>query len=93
MCSKKKKGKDVSEERIHHDFLLGVVNDILESKDQKTPVDRLPGDLSLTDDIGLNSFDLAEMTVRVEDEYGVDVFEDEVIDTVGEVLSKIQNSQ
>jgi hypothetical protein len=33
------------------------------------------------------------MTVRVEDEYGVDVFEDEVIDTVGEVLSKIQNSQ
>jgi acyl carrier protein len=29
------------------------------------------------------------MTVRLEDEYGIDVFEDDVVDEIGEVLEKL----
>jgi len=37
----------------------------------------------------MDSLDLAELTVRIEDEFGVDIFEDGMIDTVQEILDKI----
>jgi len=43
----------------------------------------------LRNDIGLNSFDLAELTVRIEDEFDVDIFEDGIVSTVGEILKKL----
>jgi acyl carrier protein len=69
--------------------LKKILNDILAEKEKLTQVDSLPDDVSLTDDLGLDSLDLAEMTVRLEDKYGVDVFEDEVVDTVNEVLNEL----
>jgi len=70
--------------------LKSILNDILRAKDEGSPVDALPADVSLTEDLGLDSLDLAEMTVRLEDRYGVDVFEDEVVDEVGEVLETLE---
>ena len=70
--------------------LRDVVNDILEKKDGSQPVEHLSDDRSLTEDLGLDSLDLAEMTVRLEDRHGVDVFEDDVVDEVGEVLDKLK---
>lgn len=66
-----------------------ILNDILEQKEGAEPVEHLPNNTSLTDDLGLDSLDLAEMTVRIEDRYGVDVFADDVVDEVGEVLDMI----
>lgn len=40
--------------------------------------------------LGLDSLDLAELTVRIEAEYDVDIFEDGVVTTIGEILAKIQ---
>jgi hypothetical protein len=31
------------------------------------------------------------MTVRLEDEYGIDVFEEDVVDEIGEVLEKLDS--
>jgi acyl carrier protein len=39
------------------------------------------------DQIGLSSFDLATLTVMIEDECGIDIFEDEIITSVGEIVS------
>ena len=36
----------------------------------------------LRSDIGFNSFDLAELTVRIEDEFDIDIFEDGIVSTV-----------
>lgn len=69
--------------------LKEVVNDILREKEEASPVKEISDDMSLTEDYGMDSLDLAEMTVRIEDMYGVDVFEDDVVDKVGEVLEKI----
>ena len=45
---------------------------------------------SLTQDIGFDSLDLAELTVRIEDEFGVDIFEDGFVRTVSEILDKLK---
>lgn len=44
----------------------------------------------LREDLGLTSFDLAELTVRIEDEYGVDIFEDGLVNTIGEIYAKLK---
>lgn len=40
---------------------------------------------SFKNDLGFSSFDLATLTVMVEDEYDVDIFEEGIITTVGEM--------
>jgi acyl carrier protein len=40
-------------------------------------------------DLGLTSFDLALLTTKIEDGYDVDIFEDGIIFTFGEILKKI----
>jgi len=74
-----------------YEFLKSVINDILQEKDNASTVDSLNDGLSLTNDLGLDSLDLAEMTVRLEDEYGIDVFEEDVVDEIGEVVEKLDS--
>ena len=44
----------------------------------------------LRGDIGFNSFDLAELTVRIENEFDIDIFEDGIVSTVGDILNKLK---
>ena len=44
----------------------------------------------LLSDIGFNSFDLAELTVRIENEFDIDIFEDGIVATVGDILNKLK---
>lgn len=37
-----------------------------------------------------SSIDLAELTVRIEDEFDIDIFEDGLISTVGEIFEKLK---
>ncbi len=48
--------------------------------------------MHLRDDIGFDSLDLAELTVRIEAEFDVDIFEDGYVSTVGDVLNKLNKS-
>jgi len=65
-----------------------IINIVLE-KNNKETVKELNKELSLRDDLGMDSLDLAELTVRIEDEFGVDIFEDGIVDKVGEIIEKI----
>lgn len=70
-------------------FLLEVVNSIRDNKGlEKLSVinetDRL------REDYGFTSFDLAELTVKVEDETDIDIFEDGLVSTVGEIFAKLE---
>lgn len=73
------------------DDLLEIINYIREYKHQP-PVTALPSNLRLREDIGFESLDLAELTVRIEQKYKADVFANGVVQTVGEVLAKIAAS-
>lgn len=72
--------------------LLEIVNTIRLNKGQGS-LEKLSPEDGLRRDLGFDSLDLAELTVRVEAEFGVDVFDDGVVNTVGETLEKISNAQ
>ncbi len=44
---------------------------------------------NLRDDLGFTSFDLAELTVKIEDIFNIDIFEDGLVNTVGEIFQKL----
>ena len=69
--------------------VLEIINDIRASK-ELAPVDNLNVNDNLRTDLELTSFDLAELTVKIEDEFDIDIFEDGLVNTVGEVFSKLQ---
>lgn len=69
--------------------VLNIINSIREAKDESA-VRALKAEDKLREDLGLTSFDLAELTVRIEDEYGVDIFADGLVNTVGEIYAKLQ---
>lgn len=68
--------------------LLELINVVLSNRG-KTNVASISREQNLRSDIGLDSMDLAELTVRIEMEFDVDVFADGLITTVGEILDKI----
>ncbi len=71
------------------DKLLEIINEILEDKDKAT-LKTIDENTSLRRDAGMDSIDLAVLTARIDEEYDVDIFEDGIIDTVGEVLKKLR---
>lgn len=71
------------------DKVLNIINEILESKDLNK-LNSLSEQLSLRDDLGLSSFDLAELTVKLEDEFDIDIFEDGLVNTIGEIYAKLK---
>ena len=69
--------------------LLTIINTIRAAKGA-APVQQLNASDKLREDLGLSSFDLAEITVNLEDEYGIDIFEDGLVNTIGEIYAKLQ---
>lgn len=70
--------------------LLKIINEIRAFKEMKPLVDIQDTD-DLREDIGFSSFDLADLTVRIEDQFDVDIFESGLVSTIGEILGKIQH--
>lgn len=70
--------------------ILLFVNHILSNKGLKEITELLP-EFDLRNDIGFDSFDLAELTVRIENKFGVDIFEDSDIRLVQDIYRKLNN--
>jgi len=68
--------------------LLKIINSIKKNKQDK-PVETLTEKMRLREDLNLDSFDLAELTVKIEDEFDIDIFEEGLVLTVGEILNKL----
>ena len=65
--------------------LLELINEVLD----ENPLPTIHPDMHLRNDIGMDSLDLAHLTVLIEDEYGVDIFEETNIYTISDILEKI----
>lgn len=70
--------------------LLEIINHVLESSD-RSKLNDLNATLNLRTDLGMDSFQLAELTVRIEDEFNVDIFENGIINTIGEIIKILEN--
>lgn len=68
--------------------LLNIVNNVLDNNN-KPKINTLDFSLKLRDDLDLDSLALAELTVKIESDFGIDIFEDGLVFTLGEVAKKI----
>lgn len=68
--------------------ILEIINEIRAAKDL-APVETISVDTKLREDLSLTSFDLAELTVKIEDEFDIDIFEDGLVNTIGEIYAKL----
>ena len=69
--------------------VLAIINLIHEHKGMES-LNEISINCLLRDDLGFTSFDLAELTVRIEDEFDIDIFEDGIVSTVGDILNKLK---
>jgi acyl carrier protein len=70
--------------------ILEIINTVLENRAKKK-LTTLNHSMHLRNDIGFDSLDLAELTVRIEAEYDIDIFEDGIVNTVGEIFEKLNH--
>lgn len=70
--------------------ILEIINNIRMSKGLAS-LESIKSDDKLRDDLAFTSFDLAELTVVIEDEYDIDIFEDGLVETVGEIIEKLKD--
>ncbi len=68
--------------------LAQIINKIRANKGNAEPVALTP-QTRLREDLAFDSFDLAELTVHVEDAFGKDIFEDGVVDTIADVCKRL----
>jgi len=68
--------------------LLAIINSIKKNKFEETVLGITP-EQRLREDLNFDSFDLAELTVKIEEEFGVDIFEDGLISSVNEIYAKL----
>jgi len=69
--------------------IIAIINGIRAAKGLAL-VDNISAETKLREDLNLTSFDLAELTVKIEDEFDIDIFEDGLVSTVGEIFEKLQ---
>lgn len=69
--------------------ILEIINKIRVAKELDA-VSEVKATDRLREELGLTSFDLAELTVNIEDKFGIDIFEDGLVNTVGEIYAKLQ---
>ena len=72
--------------------LLSVINTIRDNKRQPLKNELQPG-LRLREDLDFESLDLAELTARIDDKFGIDVFADGLVYTIGEIVEKIRRGR
>ena len=69
--------------------VLEIINEIRTAKSQSS-VGNIEDGTRLREDLNLTSFDLAELTVKIEDEFDIDIFEEGLVSTVGEIFAKLE---
>lgn len=68
--------------------LYEIINEVLEDNDLDT-FETFEDSMNLKNDLGMDSFNLAELTVAVEDEFGVDIFKNDMVFTIGDIKNKL----
>jgi acyl carrier protein len=68
--------------------LIDIINTIIKKRGG-VEMSTIDPNISLRRDLAFDSFDLAELTVRIEDIFSVDIFESGNVDKLSEVIAKI----
>ena len=75
---------------IMKERVIEIILNIIKENDVPMKVLDIGDSTLLIDDLELDSFNLAQLTVEIESEFGVDIFENGVIESVGEIFSQLK---
>jgi acyl carrier protein len=67
--------------------LLEIINEVLSKPENQ--VENITPEMDLRNDLGMDSMDLALLTVLIEEEYSIDIFEDSLVSNVSDILKKL----
>jgi acyl carrier protein len=70
--------------------VIEIIHNLLNENNIQINIVEINELTSLTTDLGLDSFNLAQLTVEIESEFGIDIFESGVVFNVGDVLNKLK---
>jgi acyl carrier protein len=70
--------------------LLAILNDILITN-SLAEITELNESLKFKDDLGFDSITMVDLVVKIEDEFGIDMFSGGRIQTIGELVIFIEN--
>ena len=82
------KSKGKGQEKMNERLLL-IINRLLE-KNNHSKISSINEDMVLRKDFGFDSLDLAELTVQIESEFGIDIFEDGMVMSVDDIIQKLK---
>jgi len=69
--------------------ILEIINTVRENK-QLSKLEEIESATQVREDCGFDSLDLAELTVRIEKEFNIDVFEKGNLNTIGEIIDRLR---
>lgn len=72
------------------DKLLKIINSIYR-RDFRYKLTDLKPEMKLGDDLGFDSLDIAELSIKIEMDFGVDVFKGKMLFTVGEIMDALND--
>jgi acyl carrier protein len=67
--------------------LLEIINEVLSEPENQ--IENITPEMDLRNDLGMDSMNLALLTVLIEEEYGIDIFEDSLVSNVSDILKKL----
>ena len=70
--------------------VIEIIKNLIIENEIEISVENINISSSLTDDLGLDSFNLAQLTVEIESEFGIDIFENGVIRKVGDIYNQLK---
>jgi acyl carrier protein len=69
--------------------ILEIINKVRDNK-ELSKLEEIDSATQLREDCGFDSLDLAELTVRIEKEFNIDVFEKGNLNTIGEIIDRLK---
>lgn len=70
--------------------VIEIIKNLILENDIEVSTEEINDSTSLTNDLGLDSFNLAQLTVEIESEFGIDIFENGVISSVGDIFKQLK---
>tara|TARA_B100000902_G_scaffold285349_1_gene271331 strand:- start:172 stop:396 length:225 start_codon:yes stop_codon:yes gene_type:complete len=72
-------------------ILENSIKNIIKEVNEEINIETINNKSHLKNDLGLDSYNLALLTVKIEDEYEIDIFEDGIVTTFGEIIKILNN--
>ena len=73
---------------IIHKRIITIIKKVMHENDLEINIEVFDDNTNLIDDLGFDSFNLAQLTVEIESEFGIDIFENGLVRTLKDIFKQ-----